>query len=269
MSSSEPEVTPVQKKRSKPSEKSKKQDKTRSQAVVVTEHGKNEGDNPHWAYKPPEGAVIFDHTVEGDDFEWDAIKNDNDLELWLVRVPDTIKAKHLDGLEIDESMSSKTARIGSLPRKSTTFDVWSLGTDVNDEDSEFIGGEELGGISCLIPRRRKQGRLYGAPKPIARRFVITAPPVVPSEHEHITHQNPARPSYPKEILKHRFIPYGAETESTPALPAVDDIEMDDPIPKGESISTRKQESKGKEPKGKKRKTEGETPKKVKKPKVAK
>ncbi|KAH7928156.1 hypothetical protein BV22DRAFT_1083499 [Leucogyrophana mollusca] len=265
MSSPEPEASST-KKSTKDKSKDKKKDKASNPpAVVVTEHGKNEGENPHWAYKPPEGAVLLDHTIDRDDFEWDTIKKDEDLELWVVRVPDSLKVKHLDGLQIDEPTSSRSARVGTLTKKNMTFDIWS----VADDDEDTVGGEELRGLSCLLPRRKKQCKLYTAPKPIARHIVISAPPVTPSEHEHITHQNPPRPSYPKEVLKHCFIPYGAQQESAAALPTADDVEMDDPTPEGKSTPAGKgKEHKTKESKGNKRRIEGETPKKAKKPKIA-
>ena len=148
--------------------------KAKSTPVVPTDHGKNEGDDPHWAYEPPEGAQLLDHSIDAGEFEWDAIKNDQDTEIWLIRVPDSvrsdvcsssrrsefthcqIKSKHLKGLEIDSPSSSRTALIGHLSKKNASYDVWCIGGD----DAEVVGAEELGGLSCLLPRKRKDGKLY-------------------------------------------------------------------------------------------------------------
>ena len=65
--------------------------KTKPTPVVATDHGKNEGDNPHWAYEPPKGARLLDHAVDAGQFEWDAIKDDEDTEIWLIRVPDSVR----------------------------------------------------------------------------------------------------------------------------------------------------------------------------------
>jgi hypothetical protein len=75
----------------KKSKKTKKKSKT--PAVVTADHPKNEGDDPHWAYEPPEGAVLLDHTVDVGAFEWDALKDDDDAEMWLIRVPDSVRSR--------------------------------------------------------------------------------------------------------------------------------------------------------------------------------
>ncbi|KAF8835782.1 hypothetical protein BDN67DRAFT_937572, partial [Paxillus ammoniavirescens] len=236
--------------------KKDKSSKKRSKhtAVVTANHEKNEGDDPHWAYEPPAGAVLLDHTIESKPFEWDAIKDDEDTEIWLIRVPDSIKAKHLEGLEIDPPSSSRTARVGSLARKTATYDVWSIG----DDDTEVVGGEELRGLSCLIPRTKKRGKLCIAPKTISRHIVISAQPTVPTvpEHQPVVHQNPPRPSYPKAVLKHRFVPYGARSGQSQS----EDLPMD--VDATNTPATKPADTM--ESKGKKRKVEVEIPKKSKK-----
>ena len=66
-----------------------------------------------------------------------------------------IKPKHLDGLEIAPPVSSRTARVGSLTRKNVTHDVWSIG----DDDADVMGGDDVRGLSCLLPRKKKKGKL--------------------------------------------------------------------------------------------------------------
>ena len=101
MSSGGPSPSPEpikQKKKSK--DKSKK--KLKSSDVIITEHGKDEGTNPHWDYVPPEGTILLDHDVDSGEFDWDAVKNDEDVELWLLRIPDgvstTCKFQHNSNL---------------------------------------------------------------------------------------------------------------------------------------------------------------------------
>lgn len=74
--------------------KTKKKPKPTSAAttnIAVADTAKNEGDDPHWAYAPPEGAVLLDHGIDVREFEWDAVKEDEETEIWLVRVPDTVR----------------------------------------------------------------------------------------------------------------------------------------------------------------------------------
>lgn len=72
--------------------KSRKTSKGKQPTAVVTPHGKNEGVNPDWAYKPPEGAKMLDIDEEDTaDFDWDALQDSKDLELWVVRVPEGVR----------------------------------------------------------------------------------------------------------------------------------------------------------------------------------
>ncbi|KIK24459.1 hypothetical protein PISMIDRAFT_678331 [Pisolithus microcarpus 441] len=263
MSSPELQTTTAEK-FDKKKDKSSKKKKTKPTPVTIAELGKNEGDNPHWAYKPPPGAILVDHSVDPGPFEWDTVRNNDDLELWLIRVPDSIKAQHLEGVEIDRPVSSRTARVGSLTRKNVVHDIWSAG----DGETDFIGGEELRCLSCLLPRKKKKGKLSIAPKAIARHIVISARQAVPTvpRLQPIIHQNPPRPSYPKDVLKHQFVPYGARSQSgiftTEESMDIEGVAPPDVIsekPRQEVPQVTEMESKEK-----KRKKEGESPKKSKK-----
>jgi hypothetical protein len=89
-SSHEPSPAPVKPKKSS-KEKSKKKAK-KAATVVLTQHGKNEGENPNWAFQPPPGAVLADHEVDSGEFDWNAVKDDEDVELWLLRVPEDVRS---------------------------------------------------------------------------------------------------------------------------------------------------------------------------------
>ncbi|KAG2020990.1 hypothetical protein CC2G_006268 [Coprinopsis cinerea AmutBmut pab1-1] len=129
-----------------------------------------------------------------------------------------VKPKHLSSLQIDPPSSSKTLKVGTLKKKHAAFDIWSIGKEITDETP--VGGEEINTLSCLLPRSKK-GKVYHAPKPIARRLVLSAQPVSPTQAEPQTlpdrdpstqkYKNPPRPSYPNELLKHAFKPYGSNT----------------------------------------------------------
>ncbi|KAG8217136.1 hypothetical protein J3R82DRAFT_5194 [Butyriboletus roseoflavus] len=142
-----------------------------------------------------------------------------------------IKAKHLNGFEIDPPSLSQTTRVGCLTRKTTSYDVWSIG----DDDAEVAGGEELRGLSCLLPRKRKKGKLYigkrhyffihdclfrsyapSALKHVSHHIVIsTQPPIATAlQYQPVVYQNTPHASYPKDMLKHSFVPYGARSEQS-------------------------------------------------------
>ncbi|ETW85140.1 hypothetical protein HETIRDRAFT_246524, partial [Heterobasidion irregulare TC 32-1] len=210
---------------------------------------RNEGTDPKWIYAPPEGAVLPDiENIEFGDFDYDQFKGDEDAELWLVRVPNNIKPKHLKDVRISAPPpSSLTVKVGRLERKTGSYDIWALSADGEAEGDEGagVGGEELRALSALLPRPKKGGKLYLAPKPIARHLVFAASPPIPSAPEsdpgaepatapagaHV-YKNPPRPSYPDAVLKHRFLPYGSRgspgTDSaiaSQAAPIDADIEM--------------------------------------------
>ncbi|EIN07967.1 hypothetical protein PUNSTDRAFT_104136 [Punctularia strigosozonata HHB-11173 SS5] len=214
-------------------DKRKKEKKKKTQPEVeYTSHGKNEGTSSYWAYEPPKDAEVMDHDVDCENLDWDAIRDDENLELWLVRVPERVKPSHLESLQLDDPSSSRTGIIGSLKRKSAAYEVWSLGQGTGD--SLAIGGEELKSLSCLLPRKRKGGKLYPAPKPIARHVVITSRAPIPSPVElpqsttaPNIYQNPPRPSYPEEVLKHQFKPYGSVVipDNHPSAEGNQDVDM--------------------------------------------
>lgn len=69
-----------------------------------------------------------------------------------------IKPKHMEGLKLDapSGSTSVSARMGSIDRKSTTYDVWSLG----DDAESAAGAEEVKTLTYLAPRHKKRGKLY-------------------------------------------------------------------------------------------------------------
>ncbi|KAI0628784.1 hypothetical protein C8Q77DRAFT_1161814 [Trametes polyzona] len=265
-SSSSPEPQSVHE-LSKKSTGKKKITKEAQEASAVDPHGKNEGRNPNWDYTPPEGYKAMNLKVDDETFDWDAIKDDDNLELWVVRIPDGLKPKYLQEAKLDlSSSSSKTARLGSIDRKSNTYDVWNLGED----EADTVGGEELRGLEALLPRKKHGGKLYQAPKPFARRLVISARPTLPTPESSpetfpVLHENPPRPKYPQELLTHKFMPLGS------LAPVEDDAAMEvDAPPSSSPAKSRKSkpaEDDGEAPK-KKRKSGVESPKKPKKSKAA-
>ncbi|KAL0947716.1 hypothetical protein HGRIS_013801 [Hohenbuehelia grisea] len=190
-----------------------KKSKGKEKQKHISQAGKDEGVNPNWAYQPPADAVALDHGYHFGELDYDEVKDDDDCELWLIRVPSSIKPKYLDGLSIELPPPSQSMKVGSLKRKHATYDVWSVGAD--DKPDLPVVGEEIRSVQCLLPCFSKDGKLFRAPKPIARHLVLSAQPVTPAPSPSgdavapMVYQNPPRHSYPKELLKHHFMPYGS------------------------------------------------------------
>ena len=86
-SSSSDSETLVRQSQKKPKDKGKKPSK---RATVVTSHGRDESNNNDLVYKPPAGFVLADCDKDKE-FDWDALEGDEDLELWVVRVPEGVR----------------------------------------------------------------------------------------------------------------------------------------------------------------------------------
>jgi len=222
--------------------------------VGIPSEPKYEGTNTGWDYEPPKGAVLAHHGVDAGEFDYDALKGDENLELWIIRVPNAIKPKHLESLPLDAPSSSVTGRIGSFERRSTQYDVWSLG----DDDSSNVGGEEMKNLTCLLPRKKKGGKLYAASSIPIRHLVVSAQASLPTPPESsggegsesiITYTNPPRPSYPMEALKHRFMPVGSlvrTSDSDVEDAAVEVMEVDEAPATEVEVAPAKKEKKEKE-----------------------
>jgi len=231
-SSASPEPVQIAKTKKTQAKKKQKEKQKRSVTTVNTNMMDDSSDRSSQedshtsthSYEPPAGygPAPFDPAdVDFGEFDWDTVKNNDDIELWLIRVPNAIRPKHVENLKIDyPSSSSRSARVGQIERKHVKYDVWSLAEaspgDDNDVDDDMIGGEELKRLVCLLPRKRKDGKLYLAPKTISRHLVLSASPALPTPPDASSdtgpvslRQNPPRHSYPQELFKHRFVPYGS------------------------------------------------------------
>lgn len=91
---------------SKPAKSSSKS-KAKSKATVtetsddVPVEARNEGVEPTWEYKPPaKFASVHDAKgleFEFGDFDWDSVKKDEEVEVWLVRVPESVSLPNFPG----------------------------------------------------------------------------------------------------------------------------------------------------------------------------
>ncbi|KAI0261733.1 hypothetical protein BC834DRAFT_972479 [Gloeopeniophorella convolvens] len=173
--------------------------------------------------------------IEFGEFDYDSVKSSG-AELWLVRIPASIKPKYLQEMEV----ASHMGLAGSLQRKATAYDVWTR----SPQDPVAWEG-----------RRNSPG----SPTPVTRHVVLTARPPQPHAPDAagsaVLRQNPPREAYPESVLKHRFRPYGDPGDAPSDADAMDvEAEVDEARPK--------------EKEKRKRKGETDSPKKAKKAKTA-
>jgi len=219
-------------------------------AAAAAAHTASQGSGRPAASSDHDGSIDESGDYYGD-FDYDAVKADDGVELWLVRAPSTMKARNLRDIEIN-SPHRAGGPVGDLMRKGTAYDVWALdpaassggggsanasasgdqdgfGGMISSSSSSLpsaaevagVGAEELNGLSVLLPCKRKGGKLYLAQKPIKRHLVVSARPAKPARPE-VACEAPEREAYPDEVLKHRFRPYGDPGD----LPREDYMDVD-------------------------------------------
>ncbi|KAI0027386.1 hypothetical protein K488DRAFT_23713, partial [Vararia minispora EC-137] len=180
---------------------------------------RNEGLPEDWAYHPPEYSAPAEYGVEFGEFDYDAVKEDEEAELWIVRAPTSLKPKHFHNLRLSVP-SSRPGIVGSVERKNATYDVWACKRDgVLSGEHSSIPGEELSTLSVLLPRSKKGGRLYQTAKPVTGHFAVVASPTRSTVRDGdapelsssfpVACKNSPRFSYPEHLLKHRFMPCGS------------------------------------------------------------
>lgn len=123
------------------------------------------------SYAPPPQFTLL-NTIQTDaDFDWDAVEKDDDLELWLIRVPEGVrhlsavtvistltrsqfKSKQLESASL-QAPTRKSAQLGTIKRKSG-----STVTHIVKRAEEDDGAEEMSNLRCLLPRKRKGGKMF-------------------------------------------------------------------------------------------------------------
>ncbi len=134
------------------------------------------------AYRPPPGSILLSDAIESEVFDYDTLKEDDDLELWIIRVPDGVRVfayivflslfsrlfsqitpKHLNNQQIPVPSSSHTQQVGTLSRKNATYNIWSVRPETFETEGRPpapAGGDETLGLTCLVPRKKKDSKLY-------------------------------------------------------------------------------------------------------------
>ncbi|KDQ18651.1 hypothetical protein BOTBODRAFT_154605 [Botryobasidium botryosum FD-172 SS1] len=187
--------------------KTKRKAKKAASSAVVTPHGKDEGTHD-LTWKPERGMAPVEDILELDMFDWDNVKNNDNLELWAVRIPGNLNPKYLDGVSIQLPSTSRTGKLGTHTRKGVTYNIELINKQDDSEDS-IIGGEEMKSFTCLLPRKRGNQHLYQTPKPITRHIMVSQSLDFPTPSSPITLELTHRPVQQTERLRHSFAPTGS------------------------------------------------------------
>jgi hypothetical protein len=76
--------------------KKHKKDKSKKSKPLLTEtapegSATNEGLDLNWAYQPPPDVKAITANEDNGEFDWDAVKEDDDVEVWVIRLPDNVR----------------------------------------------------------------------------------------------------------------------------------------------------------------------------------
>lgn len=78
---------------------------------------RNEGVEPTWEYKPPAKFTSVHDTKDLDfefgEFDWDEVKKEEGVELWLVRVPESVSLSSFKYLRRHEARPTRPTRVGT------------------------------------------------------------------------------------------------------------------------------------------------------------
>ncbi|KAG8885961.1 hypothetical protein FRB97_008499 [Tulasnella sp. 331] len=185
-------------------------------------------------------------------FDFDALRDDPDLELWAFRAPHNVTSKYLKDLSlhipVDAAGPSSMLGnpVGKISRKDKTYDIRISGNSkpldrvpVGEAADNVVIGEELHSLKCYVPRRSKaEDRYYQVPVPIARHFVITQAAVLPTAtplDQKLDCGPPPPRRQPAHRLVHVFKPIGSVTSDAveanrhgPAASNIDAMHLDPP-----------------------------------------
>ena len=172
------------KEKKKKSEKGKEKERGKFRSNSIVEDSEDEIEPGEGnAYQPPNGAVLLKTYIDTDDFDYDTLKDNDDLELWVIRVPEgvsapafslqfmlimlylQVKAKHFENVHVSLPTSLRSEMIGTVSRKTADYDIWSVRDEGADQTTR-VGGDEVLGLNCLVPRKRKGSQLFSGKLPL-------------------------------------------------------------------------------------------------------
>ncbi|GAA5900325.1 uncharacterized protein JCM6883_002809 [Sporobolomyces salmoneus] len=142
-------------------------------------------------YTPPAGFKASKESGDKSEIDWDAINADPELQLWAVRVPSGLKAKHLDKMVIqlpDASIQTPLQPVATFTASKSEYNAYlstpstsasagnkrkaeSTEQDQEEEDKE-VEKSEMDNMLPLLPKKSAGNKLFQAPRPISKTLTI-------------------------------------------------------------------------------------------------
>ncbi|CAO3585123.1 unnamed protein product [Absidia cylindrospora] len=162
----------------------------------------------------PAGFTEFDADKQQETvFDYEAIKDDDDKELWLIRVPQEVS---------DSSLKSMKIKLSKTPGKPVSrlhlddkdqYTMYRVPEGKSLDSDVGVSGQEMLGLSCLVPSRDEEGKMVFAPKEISSYFILDEEVNIPdgTQLAESIRDTPVIKRQHPEGLKMRFKPYGFDT----------------------------------------------------------
>ncbi|KAI9301279.1 DNA-directed RNA polymerase I, subunit RPA34.5 [Cunninghamella echinulata] len=162
----------------------------------------------------PEEFTQFDpRKQQATVYDIENIENDDDKEIWLIRVPQQVEKKSLDSLSFKYPKTAGKPLSKLLINEKDTFTLYKVPEGKDLEADVGISGQEMLGFNCLLPSKNKQGKLVFAPKKISNYLILDEEVAIPDGtllSESIRDTPITKREHP-EGLKMRYKPYGYYT----------------------------------------------------------
>ncbi|KAM3589610.1 hypothetical protein VKS41_000468 [Umbelopsis sp. WA50703] len=165
------------------------------------------------SFRPPDVFKLA-NSHHASSFDHDEL-NDDDKEIWLIRLPHNISPSELTGMKFKlPAERSPGKSLGKLTAHSSSYSLYRVPEQLEETDENILcGGQEMSGFRCLVPYMKRKGKLGFAPKPIKHQLILDEKVEIPDPTE-IGEQIKNTP-WPireqPEGMKMRFKPYGFDT----------------------------------------------------------
>ncbi|CEG84753.1 hypothetical protein RMATCC62417_18511 [Rhizopus microsporus] len=153
------------------------------------------------------------------------ILQDDDKELWLIRIPDNISEKDLEQLKLKVPTATTTSKLAKLEKDNNKYGLYKVPTDSfssssssssnsidNDKAQNDVGisGQEMLSFDCLVPSREDNGKFVKVDKPFEHCLILDEVVDIPDSTA-LAESIRDSPIYKREQpegLKLRFLPTG-------------------------------------------------------------
>ncbi|CAO3636135.1 unnamed protein product [Cunninghamella blakesleeana] len=186
-------------------------------------------------------------------YDAEGLEDSDDKEIWLIRVPRQIKSDNLKSLTFKyPKTEGKSLAELKLNENKDKYTLYKVPEGKTLESDVGISGQEMLGLTCLLPSKDNSGKLVFAPKKFSNYLILDEEVIIPDGitiSETIRDTPITKREHP-EGLKMRYKPYGYFTNPQQE----NDIQM-----KEETV----EEDEKKVKKNKKKSTDVETDKEIK------